>query len=194
MQKNPDDRRARRSRKLLKEGLISLMKSQRFSEISAKNITDLMDMSRATFYLHYPDTQALLQSLEEDLIAEAKELVDAHIHETAGGLSMRPIFEPILDFIVEKQDICRVLFRNNDASGFVDRLQQLIYEKGIGLVNERFHPENEDLAYHFLSFITFGMLGLMKRWFDSDMAMPKEELLTIADSLVESSGNSIFSN
>lgn len=192
MQKNPDDRRARRSRKLLKEGLLALMKNTRFSDISAKNITDLVDMSRATFYLHYADTRELLQSLEDDLIDEAQSLVDEHIHETDGSFSMRPIFEPLLDFIVNRKDTCEVLFNNNEVSGFTERLQKLIYKNGISLVHDRFHPESDEKTYYFLSFITFGMLGLLKTWFDENMAMPKEELITTADELLQSSAKCIF--
>ena len=192
MLKNPDDRRARRSRKLLKEGLLSLMKSTRFSDISAKNITDLMDMSRATFYLHYTDTRQLLQSLEDDLIGEAQKLMDEHIHETDGSFSMRPIMEPLLDFVVEKKDTCEVLFNNNEASGFADRLQKLIYDNGIQMVNERFHPEDETKVYYFLSFITFGMLGLVKTWFDENMAMSKEEFITTADRLLVDNAKCFF--
>ena len=59
MLKNPEDRRARRSRKLLKESLLELMKCKTFSDISVRDITDAADMNRATFYLHYSGTAEL---------------------------------------------------------------------------------------------------------------------------------------
>ena len=70
MENKQEDRRSRRSRKLLKQGLLELMKEKRFSAISVRNVTDRMDLNRGTFYLHYPDTTALLRSLEEDMLAE----------------------------------------------------------------------------------------------------------------------------
>ena len=77
MLKNPEDRRARRTRRLLKESLLELMEQKHFSEISVRDVTDNADMNRTTFYLHYTDTTQLLQSMEEDLLAEAQVLVDA---------------------------------------------------------------------------------------------------------------------
>ncbi|MBO4881679.1 MAG: TetR family transcriptional regulator, partial [Firmicutes bacterium] len=63
MHKNSDDRRAKRSRRLLKEGLLTLMQEKRFHDISARDVTESADLNRGTFYLHYPDTLALLESI-----------------------------------------------------------------------------------------------------------------------------------
>lgn len=90
MLKNPEDRRARRTRRLLKESLLELMEQKHFSEISVRDVTDNADMNRTTFYLHYTDTTQLLQSMEEDLLAEAQVLVDAHIQETVADGTLRP--------------------------------------------------------------------------------------------------------
>lgn len=68
MDKKPEDRRSRRSQRLLKEGLLGLMREKRFSDISVRDITERMDLNRGTFYLHYPDTTALLQSAETDML------------------------------------------------------------------------------------------------------------------------------
>ena len=82
MLKNPEDRRARRSRKLLKESLLTLMKRKAFSEISVRDIAEEADMNRGTFYLHYSGTLELLQSLEAELLEELQALIDAHLQET----------------------------------------------------------------------------------------------------------------
>ena len=126
MLKNPEDRRARRTRRLLKESLLELMEQKHFSEISVRDVTDNADMNRTTFYLHYTDTTQLLQSMEEDLLTEAQMLVNAHIQETVADGSLRPVFEPILDFVVEHREVCAILFENNEVSQFAAHLQQLI--------------------------------------------------------------------
>ena len=91
MEKRSEDRRSRRSRRLLKEGLLQLMQEKRFSEITVRDITERMDLNRGTFYLHYPDTAALLQSVEEDMLAEAQVLVDAHMAESTAERTLRPV-------------------------------------------------------------------------------------------------------
>ena len=113
-----EDRRVRRSRKMLKQGLLELMKSRHFSEISVRDITDLVDMNRGTFYLHYTGTADLLKSIEDDMEAEIQTVVNTHIGEAEQKNTLRPVFEPILDFIVEHRETCECLFYNNEASCF----------------------------------------------------------------------------
>lgn len=192
MIKNIDDRRVRRSRKLLKEGLLELMHRKKFNEISAKNITDLKDLNRSTFYLHYADTVALLHSIEDDLEQEVQELINTYLPEIRASKSVRPIFEPILDFVVENFDTCALLFDNNEASNFTERLQMLIYKNGVDLVREKYHPENEELMSYLLDFFTFGMLGLVQNWCKNKMALPKAELIEMADRLLDGAAEGVF--
>lgn len=185
MDKKPEDRRSRRSQRLLKEGLLGLMREKRFSDISRAGHYRADGPERGTFYLHYPDTTALLQSAETDMLEQAQALIDEHMAQTAAEGSLRPVFEPILDYVVEHRDTCLALFANNSTSNFTDRLHELIRRNGIGLAEAWFHPASRERLDYLLSFITYGLIGLMKEWFDQEMRMSKEELVTAADQMVK---------
>ena len=49
------DRRVRRTRNLLLQGLIRLMNEKDIKDISVRELSDLADINRGTFYLHYTD-------------------------------------------------------------------------------------------------------------------------------------------
>lgn len=194
MLKNPEDRRVRRTRRLLKESLLELMKRKRFSEISARDVTDCADMNRSTFYLHYTDTVQLLQSAEADLLAEARKLVDTHLQESVTDGTVRRLFEPILDFVVEHREICAILFENNEVSRFTEHLQQLIQCSGTEVIRAWFQPGDERQVACLLGFITYGLIGLTREWFQGGMALPKEELLTAAELLVDGAAAGLLGN
>lgn len=185
MLKNPEDRRARRTRRLLKESLLGLMRQKCFSEISVRDVTDSADMNRSTFYLHYTDTAQLLQSAEEDLLAEAQALIDSHIRESVEDRTVRHMFEPILDFVVEHRETCTILFENNGVSQFTEHLQQLIQYNGAEIIRAWFRPKDEQQLSYLLGFITYGLIGLIREWFQGNMELSKEELLTTAERLVD---------
>ena len=185
------DRRARRSRKLLKQGLMELMREKKFSDISVRDITERMDLNRGTFYLHYPDTTALLRSLENDMLEDAQTMIDEHLPETNPG-TLRPVFEPILDYIVANKDACTAILINNSTSDFVDRLHQLIYRNGVSLVRKYFHVESDEQMEGLLDFITYGLIGLIKEWFDTEMKLPKQALLQMADRLVTGAASGLL--
>ena len=67
------DPRILRSRQMLMESLVRLLARKEFDDISIQEIADEATLNRATFYLHYPDKNALLQAMTaarfRDLIA-----------------------------------------------------------------------------------------------------------------------------
>lgn len=54
-------RSAIRSRRLIRESLISLLKEKDISKITVKDIVDCADLNRATFYAHYPDVRGVME-------------------------------------------------------------------------------------------------------------------------------------
>ena len=193
MTEKGEDRRSRRSQKLLKKGLLELMREKKFSAISVRDVTERADMNRGTFYLHYPDTTSLLQSVETDMLAEAQILIDEHVAEFEAGGSLRPVFKPILDYIVEHRPEFEALFANNSTSNFTDRLQNLIHRNGVSLVQAKFHGVSSSQMDFLISFIGYGLIGLIKTWFDQDMVIPREDLVQLADRLVNSAVEGVLS-
>ncbi len=53
------DPRVLRSRHMLMESLLKLLTRKEFADISIQEIADEATLNRATFYLHYPDKNAL---------------------------------------------------------------------------------------------------------------------------------------
>ena len=68
------DPRVRRTRKMLQDALAQLLKEKEFDKISIGDIAEASTLNRATFYDHYQDKFALLQTLVatqfEELIAK----------------------------------------------------------------------------------------------------------------------------
>lgn len=188
-----EDRRSRRSQKLLKQGLLELMREKKFSAISVRDVAERADINRGTFYLHYPDTTALLQSVEADMLAEAQTLIDMHLAEFEADGSLRPVFKPILDYIVEHRPEFEALFANNSTSNFTDSLQELIYRNGVSLVQAKFHGVSSAQMDYLISFVGYGLIGLIKTWFDRDMVLPRGELIQQADRLVNGAAEGVLS-
>jgi AcrR family transcriptional regulator len=91
MEATKQDRRFKRSRKLLGDALLDLMQEKRFIDITVQDIIDRADIGRTTFYAHYQDKEDLLiSSLEEILVSFIH-----HVDRDIGGqelLSMVDFF------------------------------------------------------------------------------------------------------
>jgi hypothetical protein len=60
MEQHKEDRRTRRTRQLLRDSLLALLKEKRYDAISVQDIIERADVARSTFYVHYIDKDDLL--------------------------------------------------------------------------------------------------------------------------------------
>lgn len=182
---NLDDRRAKRSRKMLKQGLLELMREKKFSVISIKDITERMDLNRGTFYLHYPNTTALLQSVEKDLIDEAAVIIKEHLQKFGEDKSLSGLFSPLFDYVVVHKLEFETLLANDTTSYFIQRFKDLIQEFGNDILRIKYKDIPDDKLDYLLGFVGYGLIGLIKFWFDSDLKLSKEVILSDSEKLVE---------
>lgn len=188
MDNKQEDRRIRRTKKLLKSGFASLMKEKDFKDIRVKDITDLVDLNRGTFYLHYNDTYDLLEKIENEVLDDFQTMIDTYCPKV-GIHSILPVIAPIVDYIVDNLEVCRVLFQNKTSNDFWEKFQSLVRKNGVSMIKVSYPNYNQEYLDYFFSFVTTGILGLIKEWFDTEMRLPKKELVTISDKLISAAAS-----
>ena len=122
------DRRIRKTRRMLRECLTSLLKEKRVQDITVREIADMADINRGTFYLHYKDVFDLMEQIENELL---KDLEDMLNHHQAQDLLSRPslIFAELYPLVQENADIVSILIGENGDLNFVNRLKHIVREK-----------------------------------------------------------------
>lgn len=58
------DRRVKRTKKILYEALLTLMQNKAINKITVKELTELADINRKTFYLHYTDIFDMIDQIK----------------------------------------------------------------------------------------------------------------------------------
>lgn len=183
MKDQKQDRRIRRTQKLLKDSLIELMQEKEFKNISVKDITERADLNRGTFYLHYRDTYHLLQEMEEDVLGDFQEMIDCY-KEDYHPATLMPVLVPVVDYIEKNSAICKIMFENSASNDFVDRFHKLIHQNGQELIDGMFPDARQPITDAFFEFVTYGLIGMLKHWLDTNRTLPKDELAQLADKAV----------
>jgi AcrR family transcriptional regulator len=92
-----EDRRVRRTRRLLREALIALILEKGYDKVTVQDVLDRADVGRATFYAHFRDKDDLLvsgfEALRDSLRAHLARMArrgGAHAPRPAAGADAGP--------------------------------------------------------------------------------------------------------
>ena len=68
-------RSAIRSRRMIREAYMELLKEKDLSKITVTDIIKRADLNRATFYAHYPDVRGVTEEIENEIIGKILEVL-----------------------------------------------------------------------------------------------------------------------
>ena len=179
----PVDRRVRKTRRQLRECLITLVKEKKVQDITVRELTDMADLNRGTFYLHYKDVFDLLEKTEAELQEDFNQLVCKH---DAVDLKQRPsvIFNEIYSLVYDNADLIEILLGENGDLNFVNRLKQLIREKCLKDWMEVFRSGNAAAFDAFFSFIVSGCIGLVQYWLQTGLKETPEQMAKLTEHII----------
>ena len=177
------DRRVRKTRRQLRECLISLLKEKKVQDITVRELTDMADLNRGTFYLHYKDVFDLLEKTEAELQDEFNQLVLRH---DAVDLKQRPavIFNEIYSLVYENADLIEILLGENGDLNFVNRLKKLIREKCLKDWMEVFRTGNPAVFDAFFSYIASGCVGLVQYWLQTGLKETPQQMAKLTEQII----------
>lgn len=101
------DRRARRTRTQLRQAFLEVLRQKRFESVTIQDITERADVSRTTFYAHFPDKYALL---EFTFRAQFQQALAGRFPAAGGGwdaASMRLLIGSCYAFLMEVKELCK---------------------------------------------------------------------------------------
>lgn len=178
-----EDRRIKRTKKMLRQALAQLMSEKDFKDITVKDITECADLNRGTFYLHYCDTYDLLEKVENELIQNLETMMENY-HPTEKNQSAFVIIEQVFDYITENIEICKIMFLSNSNFNYLEKLTNIITVKGFELRKELCSDFDKEKNDYLFCFLASGIIGLIKKWFIDDMKTPKKEMVKIIDNII----------
>ena len=178
-----EDRRVRRTKKLLTQALTRLLQEKQVNEITVRELTDLADMNRGTFYLYYKDIFDMLEKIEDSMFAALDVIMERH-EKDALAADTKPILLDLFNFIQENKEMSRVLLSVNGDMNFLHRLNEVVREKcrsaWLTLRNGR---DEDTFDYHY-SFVVFGCAGVIRAWVNRDCPESAEEMAELSDRMI----------
>ena len=161
---NDNDTRVKRTKKLIRQGLAELSKTKSLSKITVKELTDLVEINRGTFYLHYKDIADLVESIETNLYNDFNDFIK---NVTPKSVIKNPIdvLEQYTKFVECNKEAFVMLMGVHGDAEFVFKLIALLDEKVYDLCKSFFPNMNQSVYDFSTEYGKFAAVGLMNCWF-----------------------------
>src|SRR3984957_5389705 len=171
------DPRIRRSRNMLMEALAKLLTKKDFDDISIQEIAAEAPLNRATFYLHYPDKDALLQAMTDLRFRDLMERRGITFTDCHGAL--RAIALGVCDYLAENTSCPGQLARISLEGSIIPVVEGMFKE---GLARHGIAPGVD--AALLATTAAWAVFGAARRWFQTPNRIPAEEMAARIETMV----------
>ena len=178
-----EDRRVRKTKKQLRSALTTLLLENDISHITVRDVAELADVNRGTFYAHYSDVHDLLHQLEADLLEQLDLLGTKHNARQSDGKTFRYLTD-LFALAGEYSDIYYTLYCRSGDSEFQEKIfNTLKYQYLYEFLSIFGGSESAKLDYC-ASFIVSGMCTLAKVWIEGGMQETPEEMARLGGEFI----------
>jgi AcrR family transcriptional regulator len=172
------DRRVKRTQKLLARALITLTLEKGYEAVTIRDITERADVGYATFFRHYHDKDALLHDVAEVVLDELLELLGTAPSDADPTMVGTLIFR----FVQEQSEVIRALLGNRGSADLrrqiIEAGSQNVLSRHTGLPGGTIPLEIA--AYHLVS----SSVALIQWWLDHHMPFSPEQMGAIYHELI----------
>ncbi|OOM76213.1 hypothetical protein CLPUN_28260 [Clostridium puniceum] len=169
------DRRYRRTQNQLTKALIDLLKNKNINQISVRELSELADINRATFYLHYKTPHDLLIQLENNIFN-----VIFTSYENHNIMAQYDFLLSIYKCVNDNHELLLVLLNPNSGSTFWDKLSNSIKKHHNFLWSPHFNYLSKEELNYFGAFIIDGYISVVKFWLLNGMKESPEEMVELS--------------
>jgi len=170
-----ENRKSRYTKMVIRESLTELMKEKSILSVSVKDICDLADISRSTFYDHYKDQYDLLKQIEDETLAYFEDMLNRYKDKQTKKETGQMV-EEMLTYIANNGNTIHVLLSENGDLGFQKKLLYhfIMHNQITKYFAEK--QQNEETMPYYTVFLVHGAIGLIQHWLKDNMTMPVPQL------------------
>ena len=180
-----NDLRVIKTKKILFDTLLKLMKQKNFEKIKISDICEEALINRSTFYAHYEDKYELLV----DLFENQKQLLLNELGENENELSSKKyimkLLSVLIDYIDDNRNIYSAILSHNQNGFLIDFLIDVIEKDASTRLKNNYDIKESDLPLDIIvKFYAGGIINIGISWLTRSENYTKDELLDYIDKLI----------
>lgn len=120
----PMDRRTRKTKEILTHIFIDLLKKHPIEKITVKELCDLADINRSTFYIHYHDIYELLEDVENNCLREIDHLISTI---SCHDFPPEQVTKMILEYIYQRKELLSLFILKMNEHAFWQQIDKKLF-------------------------------------------------------------------
>lgn len=165
------DRRVLRTKRMLKDALLELLKDREIEEITISELCRKADVNRNTFYAHYSVPADLLREIEDDLVSSILKQVAPDIQQGNYRLLLTNVFTSLANS-APMNKVMQYSIRSGDLMRkFINQVKPQV----IAIYEKQFCLSKEDINIVY-EYTTGGTVTLLKEWIEGNFQETPEEM------------------
>lgn len=185
MKKAADDLRVYKTQKLIREAFCQLLGEKSLNKISVRELTEKINISRATFYTHYADVFDLAEQMENEVLESLKESLKNLQRPNEGGNYAMML--QLFTFVRDNADICSVLLSENVQMAFMEKLKKLVIEHSKIVWKQYFFKESSIEFERYITFNFGGCIAVLQNWIHTGMNETPADMAHLIDTITKGS-------
>ena len=169
------DSRIQRTKAAIRSAYLRLLGQKSASEITVTDVAQAADVDRKTVYNYYEGAAAILDELENELVA----LVGKAIKESDFLRCLRDPFgflQAVTNAFDAHADLSEPLVHGNKQSHVLQKLADACSGRISSLLSDQVQPNQRQYAKLYADFLTNGIVSVYRDWIATDMQQPLEEI------------------
>lgn len=181
-----EDRRVRKTKKALRMALVSLLGEKSVEDITVKELTDMADIHRGTFYNHYLDVFDLKNHMEKEISGEFELLLSQYPYYRKGETPYDMI-AAALHYFEENREVIPMLLNPAGDPDLRNKIYGGLLERCLAAYLPSPFPGTQSTYIYENSFCESGIIGMLNTWMENGMRIPPEELAALLCRMLQNS-------
>ncbi len=172
-----EDRRIFVTKRMLKDALIEMLKGKDIYHISIRELCEIADVNRSTFYKYYGSSFDLLADMEKDILEFIAKTVRHNESDP------EKIISSVCNHLEENLEFIRLIVNNNVDPTFAQNLfaMDTIQESALKKFSADKSPAELEYIYNFL---TYGAFRMVCVWLNKEERESPEEFARLINQML----------
>lgn len=174
-----------RSKNLIKKAVAKLIHEKEISKITVSDVIREADISRGTFYAHYPDIHSVIEQIETEEVKKLVTLVNMSKDADSEVKSTKDFLKIICTHIYNDFDYYRMLMQSCFLNNYLCRIIDIYYEDTLTKLMSIDKSNDESKVKIYLTFVSSAVKETIVAWIDGKIECSPEEIASRTAKLIE---------